>query len=380
MTARAATGQPPIPLITGYDPAAAGHPFLAGDARARSLNRARIAAQPDATLDEDLSGRSAYELLSAAAHEALVRAASAKLGICPDSPQLLRDFDGCFQDRQFASAAHRVAGVVGRRLGAVLLVLARGEAADRRARPEWGDDQWAYWRDVRRVIVGGGLWAGNLGAAAAPVAAAFLAEAGCPITVERSPWGAAVVLAGLARHAPPDARRMLLFDFGQTNLKRGMATYSAGILAGIEPRPPIPAPCPGRLDGAAGDARRQWAAMRDTILADWRHVPPGETGGTAIGLALAAHLQDGHPFATDQGCYGRLQSLAPHLASFISADLSGHVGRFCALALIHDGLAAAATVAGEAHTVVITLGTALGAGYPPTLTGLRPVAGSDMLT
>jgi hypothetical protein len=44
------------------------------------------------------------------------------------------------------------------------------------------------------------------------------------------------------------------------------------------------------------------------------------------------------------------------------------------VALIHDGTAAARAYAGEMRAAVITLGTALGVGFPPTSGGLRPIA------
>ena len=49
------------------------------------------------------------------------------------------------------------------------------------------------------------------------------------------------------------------------------------------------------------------------------------------------------------------------------------LGSFRSLALLHDGLAAASTHAGEPHTVVLTLGTAIGTGYGPEEVGLRPL-------
>ena len=115
--------------------------------------------------------------------------------------------------------------------------------------------------------------------------------------------------------------------------------------------------------------------MRDLVAADWRSlVTTGERSRTAVGLSLATHLRDGHPFVTDHGPYSRLGLLAPHLATFLRDDLAAAVGRFHALALLHDGLAAACAHAGQPATVVLTLGTAIGAGYPPEEEGLRAMA------
>ena len=365
-----------IPLFTGPTAEHTANPFLTtGDALIRSLNRARLVVVPGAVETDGVLGHTAFELLSAAAVADLIRGAAGALGLDPADPQLLHTFNRCFDDPRSHAAAVAVAGVVGRRLGALLLVLWRGDPANRAARPEWDDVHWAYWHGVRRVVIGGGLFAGRLGAAAVAVAAEFLAGAGCPITVERSPWGEALPLVGLARHAPPDTARMLLFDFGQTSVKRGLAIYRAGALVELSRRPSLPAPNRGALDEPPAATARRWAAMRELILADWQALrDASQTGGAAIGLTLATHLRDGHPLTTDRSGYSRLGRLAPHLATFLRDELAAALGRFRAFALLHDGLAAASVYAGQPATVVLTLGTAIGAGYPPPEEGLRAMA------
>lgn len=369
-------GPEAIPIFTGPTPDATVNPFLkTGDALVRSLNRAQLVEAPGVTAADGVLGHTAFELLSAAAVNGLIGEASGALDLNPADPHLLYSFNRCFDDPHTHAAAMAVAGVVGRRLGALLTALWRNDPANRAARPEWDDAHWAYWRGVRRVVIGGGLFAGRLGEAAVSVAAASMARAGCPIAITLSPWGQALPLIGLARHTPPDTSRMLLFDFGQTSVKRGLAIYHAGELIEVKRRPSLPAPDRGALGDTLAAIGQRWAAMRAIILADWQtHRDEGRAESTAIGLAVAAHLRDGHPLATDRSGYSRLGQLAPHLATFIRDDLAAALGRFHAFALLHDGLAAASMYAGQPATVVLTLGTAIGAGYPPPDDGLRPVA------
>ena len=363
-----------IPIVTGRLPA--DNPFAAADAPARSLNRARLVEVPGVGGVAPWLGRSAAELLSKAAVTALVRDAAGSLALDPNSDDLLRAFDGALADAATRPAALAVAEEVGRRLGALLLTLWRGDAANRAARPEWNDAHWAYWAGVKRVVVGGGLLAGRLGEAAVPAAGAFLAANGCPIAVERSPYGDAIALVGLARHAPADTERMLLFDFGHTAVKVGLATYRDGRLLEVARRPSLPPPCEAGWPEHAGPewARARWERMATAIADTWAAVVPPAAGAcVAVGLCLASHLQDGHPVGQDRGCYTVLRELSPHLATFVRDDLAARLGPFRALALLHDGLAAAGVGAGEAHTVVLTLGTAIGTGYGPEGVGLRPV-------
>lgn len=374
MTVAAEGAAATIPIFTGRLPAS--NPFAGAGAAARSLNRARLMALPDIAGTQWI-GRSASEMLSAAAVTALVRAAAGPLRLDPDAPDLWHDLDSRFDHPATRPAALAVATEAGRRLGALLLALWRGDVANHVSRPEWSDAHWRYWRAVRRVVVGGGLLAGRLGEAAVPSARALLAAAGCPIAVERSPYGDAIALVGLARHAPADLECMLLFDFGHSTVKSGLATYRDGALDTVARRPSSPAPCEAGWPEHAGLewARARWERMAAAIVAAWTGVVPPVAGErVAIGLSLASHLQDGHPVSRDRGCYAALGVLAPHLATFVRDDLAARLGRFRSLALLHDGLAAASTRAGEAHTVVLTLGTSIGTGYAPVVEGLRPFA------
>lgn len=346
------------------------NPFTAGDAPARSLNRVWLMELPGVPVEEGLLGRRAGEVLSTEAVRSLVRAAP--LPLDPAAPNLLHRFDACFDDPQTRGPALAVAGIVGRRLAAYLLALRRGDAANRAARPEWDDVHWAYWAAVERVVIGGGLLAGRLGEAAIAETRAFLAAANCDLRVERSPFGAAIALVGLARHAPPDARHMLLLDFGHTAVKCGLAAYHDGWLSQITIRPSLSAQ---GIVASSATAAERWERMAALIVAEWTTaIPTDERARTSIGLALATHLEGGHPFPTDRGSYGQLRELAPNLATFVGEELARRLSPYHSVILLHDGLAAASTRAGEPQTVVITLGTFIGVGYTLGGEGLRPVS------
>jgi hypothetical protein len=73
-----------------------------------------------------------------------------------------------------------------------------------------------------------------------------------------------------------------------------------------------------------------------------------------------------------------MNSLSDDAAQLI-ADAVARVGDFRVRPIIvHDGTAAAALHAGEANTVVLVIGTAIGVGFPPdSAEGLCPIA-SDL--
>lgn len=226
-------------------------------------------------------------------------------------------------------------------------------------------------------MLGGGLLAGRLGAHALAAARALLGSAGvADLAIEHAPFGAYLPLVGLARAAPPAIKRSLVFDFGQTSVKQGWARYKAGRLVQLALWPDAPSVCDGLFAAPESDLaiERRWERMAALIGAGWAALPPGQRQHTAVAIGLACYLFGGHPSPHDRGCYGALQRLNPNLATFIADSLALRLGQPVPLALLHDGAAAATLYAGAERTVVITLGTAIGNGFPPEPGAVWPVA------
>ncbi|MCA9972388.1 MAG: hypothetical protein KC425_19335, partial [Anaerolineales bacterium] len=76
----------------------------------------------------------------------------------------------------------------------------------------------------------------------------------------------------------------------------------------------------------------------------------------------------------DTGCYGRLQLLTADLPAYLAARVGERLGAAVDVALYHDGMAAALAYAGAGETAVITLGTAIGNGFPPPAAGLHALS------
>jgi hypothetical protein len=92
-----------------------------------------------------------------------------------------------------------------------------------------------------------------------------------------------------------------------------------------------------------------------------------------IGVSVACYLQNGQP-TDDWGCYGGLGNLAPHLPTLMTAELRARLNVPVHIHLIHDGTAAAMTYAEQRKTAVLTLGTALGIGFPSTDADFRAIS------
>jgi hypothetical protein len=88
--------------------------------------------------------------------------------------------------------------------------------------------------------------------------------------------------------------------------------------------------------------------------------------------SVAAYLRDGQPLSAQRGAYVEIARITDNLAQTIADRLAAHWGERPLLIVGHDGTAAALAHAEDTHTAVITIGTALGIGFPPaTSDGLR---------
>jgi hypothetical protein len=345
------------------------NPFLDTAPTVRSLNRARIVALPGVEVDEGILGKSGFELLSNLSLQRHIAALAGSLELDADDPDLPRRFDRCFTSPEVRDDALEIAQSYGRKLSYLLLMLRRGDAENRAARPEWSDAHWAFWRSVRHLYLGGGIVAGNLGRYAVEVTRHLLKEHGVDdLMIDISPHAAYLPLLGLARAAPPDVRWMLLVDFGQTSIKRGIARYRSGRLVELQVLATMPSVCGDiQFEPTLEEVRQRWRRMLEVIEGSWLELPPfahADRDATALGVSLACHLSQGHPFG-DRSCYGSLQLLCDNLEGFMKDEVAILLKRALPFVLMHDASAAATAYAGAKDAVVVTLGTAIGLGFPP---------------
>ena len=334
-----------------------------------SMNQVRLVDLPGIKIPLAWQNKTGYQLLGSSALEEQIRRKTAVLHLNPQSPNLIRELDACFEsdDEMVRETAVTIAKEYGRKLAYHQLVLKRGDAVNRVVRPEWQDVHWAYWAQIEQVWLGGGLMAGNLGEFAAAEAQAFIWQHGFPdYSVTVSPFAANLPLIGAARTASADAQSMLLFDFGQTSIKRGIAHYKAGALVKLEALPSLPSECPylwfSRDESFAAQTRdRILRVVKET----WQEATiSGHILSNRVAVILACYLLHGQPRHEDWGCYGRLQQFSPHLQTYLAEQVSEQLGQPIQIELLHDGQAASLPYAGIPYQAVMTFGTALGIGFP----------------
>lgn len=350
---------------------------------AASLNRMPVSAVPGALLEAGVAGKPAYELLSREALSAEIRRHALSLGIeasATDDAQLPWLFDRCFEsvDRGVRDAAEQLARRFGARLGALVLTLQRGDPLSRAARPDWSAAHWTQWAGIRVIHIGGGLAGGHLGPRAVAAANVFLTAAGwTKVLLHTSCRPVHLPLIGAARSVPPGYHAALVFDWGQTSIKRGYVRYDNDVLTGLHTLAPISTTSlPGRPDNVflrAGPDER--AAMIAELMAQtWRDFDAtGQQFAPVLVCSMASYIAGNHPIERPGGVYGALHSVADNLGSWLGRQLAIQIGRALEVTLLHDGTAAARVYAAEPDSAVIMLGTALGSGFAPPAAGLRRV-------
>ena len=262
-----------------------------------SLNRTRFVDLPGA--DPALVGRPAFEVLSLVAYDAL---------------------------------AENRAVTFGRRIAHLIASLRQPEPL-----ASWRQAYLAHWRTIEVVYLGGGLTAalGQPFVDAARVELDRLCQSAPRLELARYP--SALALVGVARSHLDTPGPVAVFDFGQTSIKRGIATFVNDHLEHVQLQSNLSAP-------AEADVVK---FVLDTL-----------EGQSAI-VSIASYVANDRPI----GRYG----LYSPLAALNGFRLSG-------VTFVHDGTAAARAIATDKTAAVIMLGTALGVGFASSSSTLVPLS------
>ncbi len=354
-----------------------------------SINRMQIIDLPGVTMDPEVRGRQAHDLLSSRAIIDYARAQAAELAM-PDEfvldsahtrIELPRYVERALRSThpQIRQAAESIARRLGRNLGHILLTLLRGDPVNRRARPDWTDSDWDHWERMERIWLGGGLMSGSLGELVIKHGRAFLDETGyrqrCQVSL--TPYRGAMTLLGGGRYLPISAQHAVCLDCGHTLVKRACLCFSAGRLDELQRFPSLAVDWsalgePGRPDPARGS--KVLAFVADAISSAWQESrASGLQPGIDVMLCVAAYVDGGRLLGN--GIYAQMSSLADDLRPLLADEVQARTGERVRVHLIHDGTAAAALHAGEQRSAVIIVGTALGVGFPPAGdSGLRSLS------
>jgi hypothetical protein len=249
--------------------------------------------------------------------------------------------------------------------------MTHGRSAGYQPQDEWESQYREHWSRVKTVIFGGGLTSGYLGERFADALQTIWMENEFPAMSFRiAPHGINLALSGAAHSVGTDGAAVLAFDFGASFVKRGIYRTSARRTSQVKLFERLAAPV---LDPELsfrdfhGTAKILFEFIVETISTTWLEAGTKETMMPLIPVSLASYVRDGQPIARQGGPYSTLCTISECASDSISAAVSSRVGTALKIKLLHDGTAAAQCYAGLANAAVITLGTAIGVGFPPTM-------------
>ena len=339
-----------------------------------SLNRVKLLDLPGIPVDESVRGWSGYELVGRPALEKLIAARAADMALDLTRP-LLPQLHDCFENGTALQRhnANEIARTFGRRLAWLLLVVKRADPVNFPGRPDWEPRHWAYFAAREQVFLGGGLLAGRVGEAIAAETMAIVAAHTAALAVTRVRHPTALPMLGLARCAPAGQRQILLFDFGQSSLKRAVAHYDDdGRFSELTllPRQEL------NLLGHDLAPAELLALMVERLAESWHESQAlGYAPAPVGGIALAAHLLAGGEIGPGQTSgYGRLRELGRYLPVILAEVVGERLGRPVSFFCLNDAAAAASFYAGQPATLALALGTGIGTGLVPLTGAYRPVA------
>ena len=159
----------------------------------------------------------------------------------------------------------------------------------------------------------------------------------------------------------------IVFDLGQTKIKRVIAINDEH-----EQQQLIELPSVKSINMAWNvendedrllQARELHKYIVDVIVDTYNQATEYGEVGWEICISIANYVMDGQIFS-GRGGYAKLSEIGENYAGILAADLEKALDRNIMIRLIHDGTAAALFFKDEKDVACITLGTALGVGFP----------------
>lgn len=336
-----------------------------------SLNRAVLRKLPVRGIDDSIEGLRFSEILSTPLVIEELERQSAFFGVRLSE----EDESPRFLDRALVSEnirerlmAEKVAEKFGNRLGLMLLTLRRADSENRLAREDWDDSCWDYWRNLSTVILTGGLSSSMLGRRFKERIQFVFDYAGeRPYNIMLFDNGAYLGIMGVAQRLMRDDSVSMVFDFGQTNLKRAVVKKENGIVSSFSPMESLPSMhMRNRFDREQeqlAEAINLHRFLVNTIVSSCREASSAHALSDEIFISIANYTHSGVLDGT-RGGYAKLRLLSANYAQLLVEEISSELHRPVRVRMVHDGTATALYFSDIENSVCVTLGTGFGVGFP----------------
>jgi len=261
------------------------------------------------------------------------------------------------------SKAYEIAEEFGNRLSKVLLTLYKPSLKSVLNRENWTDEHWQFWKTITNIYLVGGLTSPILTSVFySQVTKALEANKIDNLTVTFIEGSANLGTQGLSTLITDGD--YLLFDFGQTNIKRArhMKKNNKVVIETVLPQV--------KSDylfykSKSEDEVKQIAHLLDdyivNTIANTIKQVAYQSGN--IYMSIANYVSEGKIYSA-RGGYGKLAYVSDNYEKHLSNRLSKLYNRDIKVKLFHDTSAMALVFKNRPNTAVISLGTAFGIAFP----------------
>ena len=334
-----------------------------------SLNKVIFAKLPLYGIEDDMEGKQMNALFGAGIIMDEIHNNADALGIDlskyqrTDLPKVLDE-----KIDEGNEEALRIARMFGNRLGMLFLLLKTGLPENRAVRDDWGDEHWEYWANVETIFLVGGIASGRMCEYMLEVVKELFQKANVPMyNIVRNVNSSEVGAKGCLSQIENPDKVQLLFDFGQTMMKRMIAVRQSEKEYSVIKLPSKKSIHMDLFIADEDEKRRQAEELHryivKSIMETYQEATQYGSIGWEIVISIASYVKDGKINDARSG-YAKLCTLSDNYAGYLAASLELKLDRSVMVKLIHDGTAAGLYFKGEKNAVCITSGTAFGVGFP----------------
>lgn len=333
-----------------------------------SINKTVVAKVPVRGIDDEIEGKKANDIFCTKLIIDDIKKLSKQYNIDlshyneSELPKFL-DYGLECSDVITKQACRRIARKFGKRLGLILLTLKTGLPENRLVRSDWNDEHWKYWSEIENVVLTGGLASGVLGRYLKEEILFVFDMAGVkPYNIVLFENGTYVGTMGCAVLIENKNSTNVVFDFGQTNIKRSIVKLKNGEVADVNILKSLPSENMA-LNNDYDMAFSLHKYLLNVLYRTFRECEKVCKLNDEVVISIASYTVGGI-LNDERGGYAKLCLLSRNYGELLSNELSGALHRSIRVKLVHDGTANALYFKDYKNAVCVSIGTAFGVGYP----------------
>lgn len=269
------------------------------------------------------------------------------------------------REREFSNY---IVSEFGNRLGMIFLTLKSENDENKKARKDWNDLHWQYWKNIKNVILVGGLASGLIGRRFKEQIYSLFDKAGVePYDITLFENGTYVGVQGCAKHLMKNDQTCLVCDFGHTNIKRCIVEKRNDRIVSCVPLDSLKSLYMNNEYDLEDNKRREAILLHKSLvrLLSVSYKEKAETYNLSdeIIISIANYTVRGK-LNSVRGGYAKLSLLSDDYEKLLSRDVSSELHKNISIKLVHDGTANALYFSDIENSVCVSLGTSIGVGFP----------------